>query len=66
MFALFAAMSPVMLLANTISDRRANRDRARRDRSNFLGELDAFEVVLAASADEARRHQRESLPDLAM
>ena len=64
-FALFAGMSPVMMTANTISDRRSNRDRSRRELARFRGELDAFDRELAAAAAHDRARRRAALPDLA-
>ena len=65
MFALFAGMSPVMMTMNSISDRRSNRDRSRRERARFHGELAAFDGQLAALAAQERERRRAGLPDLA-
>ncbi len=65
MFALFAGMSPVMMTMNSISDRRSNRDRSRRERARFHGELAAFDGQLAAVALQERERRRAGLPDLA-
>ncbi len=64
-FAAFAAMSPVMLVANTISDRRSNRDRARRENARFRMELAAFDHELAAAAELVHADRTLLLPDLA-
>lgn len=65
MFALFAGMSPVMMTMNSISDRRSNRDRSRREGARFHGELAAFDGQLAALAAQERERRRAGLPDLA-
>jgi DNA segregation ATPase FtsK/SpoIIIE, S-DNA-T family len=65
LFAAFAAMSPVMMVVNTISDRRSNRDRSRRDAARFRAELSTFAVQLQAASHVARARREEVFPDLA-
>jgi DNA segregation ATPase FtsK/SpoIIIE, S-DNA-T family len=65
LFAAFAAMSPVMMVVNTISDRRSNRDRSRRDAARFRAELSTFAVQLDAASHVARARREEVFPDLA-
>ena len=64
-FAAFAAMSPVMMAANTISDRRSNRDRARRERARFRTELVGFASELSAAEKIVRANRSRAFPDLA-
>jgi DNA segregation ATPase FtsK/SpoIIIE, S-DNA-T family len=65
LFVAFAVMSPVMMVANAISDRRSNRDRARRDLAFFHSQLLAFSSQLELASGTVRSAREEMFPDLA-
>ncbi len=64
-YALFALLSPVMLLANSFEARRRSRREARRDQARFDSELETFDDAAAATVRAERQRRRQEIPDVA-
>ena len=64
-FLALTLMSPLVLVANWIEDRRSGRHRFRRDLETFRASLDARRSELATLVDEERIERLRAAPDLA-
>ncbi len=64
-YALFALLSPVMLVANAIEARRRGRHGERRDRARFDEELSRFRTDVAMLLASERQRRRQETPDVA-
>src|SRR5262249_14316136 len=62
-FALFALLSPVMLLGNWIEGRRRGQQTSRQETTRFAPELEAFRSQLDQHRAQAAIRTREELPD---
>ena len=62
-FGLFALLSPVLLVGNTIESRRRERRGSRRDRARYERELEAFGSTLRSLAAVERERLADELPD---
>ncbi|MEJ7583384.1 MAG: FtsK/SpoIIIE domain-containing protein [Acidimicrobiales bacterium] len=63
LFAMFALLSPVMLVGNAVESRRRTRRGRRRDRVQFAGEVADFRHTLVERAGRERQRLEDKLPD---
>lgn len=62
-FLLFTLLSPVIILANVVSDRRAGRRRSRRETARWRAARDTAERALAAAVRADQDRRRLAAPD---
>ncbi len=62
-FLLFAGLSPVMAIGNTVDSKRRGRKNERSERERFRKELAEFHERMAERSDEERRRRAASFPD---
>lgn len=62
-FLLFTLLSPVVVLANVVSDRRAGRQRSRRETARWRTSRDAAEQALADAVRADQDRRRLAAPD---
>jgi S-DNA-T family DNA segregation ATPase FtsK/SpoIIIE len=65
MFLLMAALSPVMLVWRWLSDKRGGKRRFRREKAEFLEQVEARADEVDEAIDEERRTRLAAAPDLA-
>jgi len=63
LFAMFALLSPVMLVGNWAESRRQGKRTSRQEAARFAGDLDTFRTQLAARRAEVCRATRAELPE---
>jgi len=63
MFALFALLSPVMLVGNFVEGRRHGRQTSRKEVARFAADLEAFRLHLEQERARVTVRMREELPD---
>jgi S-DNA-T family DNA segregation ATPase FtsK/SpoIIIE len=62
-FLLFPLLSPVLVLGNVVSERRAGRRRSRKERALWRAQRDVAESTLAAAVRADERRRRDDCPD---
>ncbi|HWH27459.1 MAG TPA: FtsK/SpoIIIE domain-containing protein [Mycobacteriales bacterium] len=62
-FLLFTLLSPVLVIGNVVTERRAGRRRGRRERALWRAQRQAAEQVLAAAVEHDAHRRREAHPD---
>jgi len=65
LYALFAAVTPLMVLGNFVQSRRTRSKGSKAERERFARELDEFRGTLAAAAEVERERRHAELPDIA-
>jgi S-DNA-T family DNA segregation ATPase FtsK/SpoIIIE len=64
-FALFALLSPVMLLGSAVEQRRQRKRSTRREAGRYASDLARFASTFDAAIADELDHRRRALPDLA-
>ena len=62
-FLLFTLLSPVLVAANVVTERRTGRRRSRRERATWRAAREVAESTLRAAVADDVRHRRDSCPD---
>jgi DNA segregation ATPase FtsK/SpoIIIE, S-DNA-T family len=62
-FLLFTLLSPVLVLGNVVTERRAGRRRSRREQRLWTAQREVAEAALRVAVREDERHRRNAHPD---